>query len=105
MKVRFLLPILAAIAACTTGEKVSDLHEGMTREQVEKILGKPDGFQRNGEMVQYQYTNRLISGWGWDRADYYAVFADDRLMQWGTGEVRQKAPPVSGVVVAPVGMQ
>lgn len=74
----------------------------MTRAEVESVLGRPDGFQRSGSMVGYQYTNRLISGWSWDRADYYAVFDNDRLMQWGPGYVRQGQAPGSTLVVVPL---
>ena len=90
--------MLFFLTACTMGEQISDLQEGMSRQQVEGKLGKPDGFQRDGQLVRYQYTDRMISGWGWDRADYYAVFNDDRLVQWGTGDVREKAGPAVGAV-------
>ena len=88
---RCLIPIfaLALVAGCTAGESATSLREGMSPAQVEAIMGRPDGFQRSGDKVGYQYTNRLISGWSWDRADYYAIFQDDRLSQWGAGVVRQ----------------
>ena len=89
MRYRMTTLALAILAGCTTGENATSLREGMSPTQVEAIMGKPDGFQRSGDRVGYQYTNRLISGWGWDRADYYAIFQDDRLSQWGPGEVRQ----------------
>lgn len=98
MKVLRFLPMLLSLGACTTGEQISGLQEGMTRQQVESKLGRPDGFQRDGQLVRYQYTDRMISGWGWDRADYYAVFNDDRLVQWGTGNVREKTGPAAGTV-------
>jgi hypothetical protein len=75
----------------------------MTRTEVEAIMGRPDGFQRSGDIVGYQYTDRLISGWSWNRADYYALFRDDRLTQWGPGEVRQgQGPNVGTLVVVPL---
>jgi hypothetical protein len=84
---RWLL-VLLILAGCTTGEKVTSLREGMTPDEVIAVLGRPTGFQRAGDATAFQYTNRLISGWGWDRSDYYALFKNDRLSQWGSGEVR-----------------
>ena len=97
-----VIAALLLIAACTTGEKVADLREGMTPDQVREVIGDPDGFQRVGDFVGFQYVNRLISGWSYDRADYYAIFENDRLTQWGAGQVRQgTGPNVSTLVVLP----
>jgi hypothetical protein len=52
-------------------------------------------------VIPYEYANALISGWSWDRADFYAVFEDDKLTQWGTGEVRQNQPNVGTLTVIP----
>jgi len=55
-------------SGCATGERVrGGIREGMTKQQVISALGHPDGFQRNGESEALLYTNRLISGWSWDR--------------------------------------
>ncbi len=62
----------------------------MSTDQVESILGKPDGFQQRGEYTVYKYANRLISGWSWDKADYSFVFKDDKLIEYGPGEVRER---------------
>ena len=86
----FILGLMALIlAACTTGDKVSNLETGMTPQQVVAILGRPDGQSRQGNQLGYQYTNRFISGWSPDKADYSLIFTDDRLTSWGTGQVRQ----------------
>jgi hypothetical protein len=61
----------------------------MSPAEVEAITGRPDGFQRNGSVVGYQYTNRLISGFSWDRTHCYAIFQDNRPTQWGPGEIRR----------------
>ena len=48
--------------------------------------GKPegqDGFRRGADMGGQRYTNRLVSGFRWDRADFYAVFQGDRLTSKG----------------------
>lgn len=96
---RSLIFILPLLSACTTGEQVSGLHEGMSPSQVEAVIGKPDGFARDGHVVTYQYTNRMISGWGWDKADYVVVFNEDRLAGWGPGQIRQNSGPNVGAIM------
>lgn len=99
---RSLICLLPLLSACTTGEQASSLREGMSPAQVEAVLGKPDGFARDGAVVSYQYTNRLISGWGWDKADYVVVFNEDRLAGWGPGQIRQgHGPNVGAIMVLP----
>jgi len=98
--------IIAALAGmvvigCTTGDRITGLREGMTPTQVTEVMGAPTGQQRSGNLLRYDYTNALISGWSWDRADYYAVFEDDKLVQWGTGEVRQNRPNAATLTVIP----
>jgi hypothetical protein len=100
MKIYLAAAVL--LAACTAGEQATNLREGMSPEEVAAILGRPDGVQRAGGYIGYQYTNRLISGWSWDRADYVAVFEDSKLVQWGPGEVRQgRGPNIGTLVVLP----
>jgi hypothetical protein len=53
-------------------------------------LGRPDGFRTQGEYTVLKYTNRLISGWSWDRADYFVILKDDKGTEYGSGEVREK---------------
>lgn len=96
----FYFSVLMLLAtACTTGEKISDIHEGMSRAEVDELLGKPDGFRRDGNFVGYTYSNRLISGWSYDRADYHVIFENDRAVQWGAGEVRQGTGPNVGTLL------
>jgi hypothetical protein len=89
MRLISLCVSLLILSGCFTGEVITSLNEGMTRDQVEQVLGKPDGFQRYGNSVALKYTNKLMSGWSWDRADYYTILTDDKLTEWGSGQVRQ----------------
>lgn len=70
--------IIAALAGtfmigCTTGERITGLQQGMAPAQVTDVMGAPTGQQRAGNVLRYDYANALISGWSWDRADFYAV--------------------------------
>jgi hypothetical protein len=78
------------LVGCITGENVTRLEPGMSQNQVSKIMGKPDGFKQKDGYTIYTYTNRLISGWSWDRADYSFIFKNGKLIEYGAGEVRQR---------------
>jgi hypothetical protein len=81
---------LITITGCATGEMVSRLSPGMSQANVVETLGRPDGFRTEGEYTILKYTNRLISGWSMDRADYYIILKDDKVTEYGSGEVREK---------------
>lgn len=55
------------------GTKMTKLSEGITKQDVIDVLGNPDGFQLAGKFGALRCPNRLMSGWSWDRADYFAV--------------------------------
>jgi hypothetical protein len=77
------------MASCVTGEKMTSLSPGMTKGQVIATLGRPDGYQSEGNYEVRRYTNKLVSGFSWDRADYYAILRDGKLAEYGAGQVRQ----------------
>ncbi|MGQ0522762.1 MAG: outer membrane protein assembly factor BamE domain-containing protein, partial [Betaproteobacteria bacterium] len=79
------LTLMFALSACVTGEQMQSVREGMSKEQVVAILGNPDGFQRAGDYEALRYTNRLISGWSWDRADYNVILRSGRVVEYGPG--------------------
>ncbi|WP_064569317.1 hypothetical protein [Klebsiella aerogenes] len=87
-----LLPavvISIALTGCTTGEKMADISRGMSREQVVKTLGNPDGNAISGKYEMLTYSNRLMSGWGYDKADYKIILEDNKVVQYGAENVRQ----------------
>lgn len=61
----------------------------MTIDQVKSIMGSQEGYKKIGDYEVYSYYNKLISGWGWDRADYHYVYKDRILVEYGAGEIRQ----------------
>ena len=82
--------LLIVITGCATGEKVTRLSPGMSQADVVGTLGRPDGFKTESDYTILKYTNRLISGWSWDRADYFVILKDDKVTEYGSGEVREK---------------
>lgn len=91
MKNLLVITFAFSLTACATGENISsNIQPGMSEAQVEQVLGKPDGFKASGDYTILKYTNRLISGWSWDRTDYSFVFKDDKLTEYGAGAVREK---------------
>ncbi len=92
---------LILITACTTPQTMSHLRPGMTKDEVIKIMGNPDGYQSQGEFESLKYSHRLVSGWAWDRADFYAILKNNRLVEYGMGEVRVKEGPTTMLVLIP----
>ena len=41
------------------------------------------------DLAVIEDKDRLISGWSWNRADYSFIFKNNKLIQWGAGQVRQ----------------
>ncbi|MFY1969599.1 outer membrane protein assembly factor BamE domain-containing protein [Achromobacter xylosoxidans] len=90
------------LAGCATGGDVAKIKPGMTKEQVTAIVGAPDGFQQRDGYEVLQYTNRLMSNWSWDRTDYTVLLKDDRVVEYGTGVVRERTPNSGTLVIVPV---
>ena len=90
------------VAGCVTGEKMTRLDAGMSREQVISTLGKPDGFQTLGEYDAIKYTNRLMSGFSWDRGDYFVIFKNGKVVEYGVGAVRERTPDSNVLMLVPL---
>jgi hypothetical protein len=71
-------------------DKLKKISPGENVSIVEKKLGKPDGFKVRGEFTVYHYNHKLISKWAWDRADFHVIFKNNRVTEYGMGEVREK---------------
>ncbi len=82
--------ICSFLFSCITGEQITNLRPGMTENEVSKIMGNPDGFKVREGFTVFTYNNRLISGWSSDRADYHVILRDNKLVEYGAGEVRER---------------
>jgi hypothetical protein len=49
MKYVHMLYAALVLVSCTTGERITNLREGLTKAEVIEALGSPDGFQRSSE--------------------------------------------------------
>jgi hypothetical protein len=94
--------VLHVLSGCVTGERMQSVHEGMWKDEVVSALGNPDEVQRIGEYEVLRYTNRLISGWSWDRTDYNVILRGGRVVEYGPGQVRQRDPNTDTLVIVPV---
>ena len=102
-KIRFAVAVLAVAwltSGCVIGQKMGDIHEGMSKREVVSVLGNPDGYRRSGEYEALRYTDRLISGWSWNRTDYTVILLNGHVSEYGPGQVRQDEP--SMLVLVPV---
>ncbi len=91
---RFVILSLGALSliGCVTGEKMSRLEPGMTRQQVVSMLCRPDAVRSSAPYERLEYTHRFITGWSWDRSDFNVILKDGRVTEFGHGEVRDRSP-------------
>lgn len=93
--------LVLLLVSCVTGQEITRLEPGMSKQQVMDILGRPDGFRSSDRYEALAYTNKLISGWSWDRADYVVILKDGGVVEYGAGEVRQNSPNTGVLVLVP----
>lgn len=79
------------VGGCMFGNTVKELDPGMTKAEVIKKLGKPDGYKKQGKREILSYYNKVVDGTAMReaRADYHFIFEDGFLVEWGAGEIRQ----------------
>jgi hypothetical protein len=99
---RLILLFCLALSACTTGEKFSQLHPGMTKAQVVSLLGNPKGYTRNGDKEVLQYPGGLISGWSYDTADFSVVLQNGLVESYGASNVQKAQHSTVVIFPAPV---
>jgi len=85
-----VLVLALMLAGCAIGKMATgQVDPGMSQEQVVRIMGKPGGFQQRGEYIIYKYTDgHPIFGLSWEKTDYLFIFKDDKLIEYGTGVLR-----------------
>lgn len=79
------------IVSCAAGEKFSNIIEGMSKQEVEKIIGRHDVQKNNFGHTTYYYNNRLMSGWSLDKTNYYVIFnSDGKFTEYGYGAIDRR---------------
>lgn len=77
------------LVSCFFGERRHNIAPMMKKAELEKMLGRPDGYKKDKNKEIYSYYNKMISGWSYDKADYHFIFENGYLLQYGAGEIRQ----------------
>jgi hypothetical protein len=90
MKALILLVLVILLAGCVAGESAKRVDPVMTKEQVASIMGRPDGYRKDGDYEITKYRNRLISVWSGDITDHTFTFRDGELVEYEAGEVRER---------------
>ena len=89
MKKLLSLLLILTIAGCSRMTFITaKLDEGMEREKVITILGEPDGIKRKGDYEVLKYSNVRTFEMSRDRADYFVILKDDKVVQHGTGQIK-----------------
>jgi hypothetical protein len=98
--IAILCTALALVStACGANAKMSQLQLGMPEPKVISIMGAPDGRMREGNQEALKWSDRLMSSWSWDRADYWVVLEGGLVTAYGPGEVRQESAGSSVMLV------
>jgi hypothetical protein len=89
------------LVAFAMGDRMKEVEPGMSEAQVVQKLGRPNGFQVKDNCKSLTYTNRLVSIWSMDHADFYVVVCDGKVTQTGNGDVRQWQNPNRFLFIMP----
>jgi len=93
-----ILALLATLmlSSCVTGGKMIGLREGMTKDEVIRTVGSPDGYQRSGDYEVLLYLERRTSAWSYfsgfinDLVDYSVILKDNHVIEYGPGRTHQR---------------
>jgi len=89
-----ILVIVAVAMGCATA-KIQALRPGMTKAEVEDLLGKPQGYSSTGPVEVYSYSGLLMHD---GTTDYSLFFVEGKLKEWNS---TYKHRPATGVLLIP----
>ncbi|SCX85314.1 hypothetical protein [Nitrosospira sp. Nsp13] len=84
------------LSSCVMGGKMTGLREGLPKEEVIRIVGNPDGYQRAGEYEVLLYIERRTSAWSFfsgsihDIVDYSVILKDGEVIEYGPGRAQHR---------------
>ena len=99
MELKIMILATMVFGCATTGERMQNLSLGMSKSQVEREIGRSDGAEVVDSRQCFIYLDRLISGWGMNRADYRICFEDGRLAEYKAIAVRERKPTASTLLI------
>ena len=103
----FVLLSILILSSCVTRGKMTGLYEGMTKAEVIRVAGDPDGYQRSGEYEVLLYVDRSsgtrsLFGTSYrDVVDYSVILKDDHVVEYGPGRAHQRGDAQSPFVRIP----
>ena len=94
--------LAAALAGChATGQKITRLDPGSSREQVLATLGRPDALSTMGEFEVYTYLDRHRTRHSLTHTDYTVVMKEGHVVEFGPGVAQREG--LHHVVIVPTG--
>ena len=85
-----------------TGEKFSRLRPGMTKPQVESLLGPPRDYAKTGADELLEYPGGLISGWSYDTADFVVVLHNGLVTSYVASNIQKGQHTTMVIIPAPI---
>lgn len=91
-KIVFVFLLFTLLTSCGSlqGKKneCKLLERGTNLEQLNNIMGAPEGNKKVGDYEVYSYYNRY-TGWLFGRSDCHYIFKEGILVSHGSGKIRQ----------------
>lgn len=88
MKLLNLLILLLLLSGCTSARyntNFADIHTGMAKADVVKLLGKPLGAEGQGsvQVLHYRLASSILDSDGSDTREYWVRLVDDKVAAYG----------------------
>lgn len=88
---------LVLSGCANVGQSMSHLRPGMSKQEIQTIIGNPNGYQARGEYEVLKYLkqpNKFLP-WDTESSDYYVIMKDGKAIEFGAGKIFVKEMPNS----------
>ena len=87
---KFILSISITLflCGCSMSYKMVNLEYDDSVSKVISVLGHPDGKKLDGEYETLRYIDKRVRYWSGAKADYYFIFKNGKLVEFGASDVR-----------------
>jgi len=97
------LIFLIFLSGCFGDIVKKDVQSGITKKELTDSLGQYDGYKSSGDFEVLSYVNKTITHWNTrGKADYFFIFKNDALVEWGTGDVRETVTSSGVIMFSPI---